>query len=822
MIKQKSLRLIEYILPWLTLLLILSYSVFFFSRQPYLGFFTSDNKLVVTYDVPSQQGESLIIGDTLVNVNGITQDQMDKDLSIGFFNRVRTGDRLDIVVERDGQQKNIQYTVPGPNPQEVISRLNSNWVIPYIFWLAGSAALLFLRPRNMTRLLFAAFCYITSVWLSAGLLSGQHLFGAALLLRSAIWISLPIYLHLHWLFPTPLKRLPGWVWGVLYGFGIVMAVVSWLQWVPAGLYMAGFLLALVGSISLMIAHAISQPHERRALAGIIVALAIVIVPAIVVTILEASQVKVPLLGMVILGLAALPGFYFFTLYRRQFDETTAKKINGLIKIYVAAIALGLIFCVVLSIFMGPSGVSSYFEYIAVAVAVALLVIAVLSFAPFLILPALANEQVRINLGGGRLNFSANRAAAGLFFVLLESIAALLLVLVLQAAGVGLASPLGMALVILAVSAGALAGYPPFRRWFERLALGMKLVPESLMSTYSERITTSLQTDALRRLLLDEVLPSLLVRQFAQVRLNNGALQPHILLRVEADDLPAPAGLPAAAGQALPPQGSPNLPAWVRLVLPLRVANETRGYWLLGARDPDNQYSDDDIDTLKSLAGQTALALVNIEQADNLQAFYFADIGRNEAERAALAAELHDDVLNQMAVINNHLPDGDAASQQAYDTAVAHIRDIINGLRPAMLSYGLYPALESLVDDLNDRQPDGARVVLNLPPSEARHAHKVELAIFRIVQQACSNAIQHASCQRIEISGSLGADQVHLQVQDDGQGFDTGEKPDLPALLAGRHFGLVGMYERAALIGADLRIQSAPGQGSRVTVEWLKK
>ncbi len=822
MIKQKSLRLIEYILPWLTLLLILSYSVFFFSRQPYLGFFTSDNKLVVTYDVPSQQGESLIIGDTLVKVNGITQDQMDKDLSTGFFNQVRTGDRLDIVVERDGQQKNIQYTVPGPNPQEVISRLNSNWVIPYIFWLAGSAALLFLRPRNMTRLLFAAFCYITSVWLSAGLLSGQHLFGAALLLRSAIWISLPIYLHLHWLFPTPLKRLPGWVWGVLYGFGIVMAVVSWLQWVPAGLYMAGFLLALVGSISLMIAHAISQPHERRALAGIIVALAIVIVPAIVVTILEASQVKVPLLGMVILGLAALPGFYFFTLYRRQFDETTAKKINGLIKIYVAAIALGLIFCVVLSIFMGPSGVSSYFEYIAVAVAAALLVIAVLSFAPFLILPALANEQVRINLGGGRLNFSANRAAAGLFFVLLESIAALLLVLVLQAAGVGPASPLGMILVILAVSAGALLLYPPFRRWFERLALGMKLVPESLMSTYSERITTSLQTDALRRLLLDEVLPSLLVRQFAQVRLNNGALQPHILLRVDADDLPAPAGLDAAAGQVLPPQGSPDLPAWVRLVLPLRVANETRGYWLLGARDPDNLYSDDDIDTLKSLAGQTALALVNIEQAENLQALYFADIGRNEAERTALAAELHDDVLNQMAVINNHLPDGDDASQQAYATAVARIRDIINGLRPAMLNYGLYPALQTLADDLNDRQPDGARVVLNLPPSEARHAHKVELSLFRIVQQACSNAIQHADCQRIEISGSLGADKVHLLVQDDGTGFETGTQVDLAGLLAKKHFGLAGMYERAALIGAELRLDSTPGQGSRVEITWLKK
>ena len=489
-------------------------------------------------------------------------------------------------------------------------------------------------------------------------------------------------------------------------------------------------------------------------------------------------------------------------------------------VYAALVVAGFLVCLVIAFYMAPTGSTPMYDNLTPLAVMILVIIALVSFAPFLVLPALADEKIRFSASG--LTFSANRAAAGVFFILGEIIVVLLGVLLAQRAGLAVASPAGLALAALAAGLLTLLAYPPFQRWFERLALGMKLVPESLLSTYSERITTSLQTDALRRLLLDEVLPSLLVRQFAQVRLNNGALQPHILLRVEADDLPAPAGLPAAAGQALPPQGSPNLPAWVRLVLPLRVANETRGYWLLGARDPDNQYSDEDIDTLKSLADQTALALVNIEQADNLQAFYFADIGRNEAERAALAAELHDDVLNQMAVINNHLPDGDAASQQAYDTAVAHIRDIINGLRPAMLSYGLYPALESLVDDLNDRQPDGARVVLNLPPSEARHAHKVELAIFRIVQQACSNAIQHASCQRIEISGSLGADQVHLQVQDDGQGFDTGEKPDLPALLAGRHFGLVGMYERAALIGADLRIQSAPGQGSRVMVEWLKK
>lgn len=826
--KPQISQIIETLLPILTLLFFIFYTILFFTAEPYLGFYTGRSVVMVTFDT-APASSNFQIGDKLIKVGNITQEDVDADLTVGYFNGLKPGDNIDITLDRQGEIINIQYVLPGVNTGEIFDRLNSNWFLPYIFWAGGTAVLLFLRPRSQVRTLLAMFCFITGVWLSAGMLSDKHLFDAALLLRSAVWLSVPIYLHLHWLFPAPLKRTPVWPWVILYGLFLLLAIASWWQWLPADLYMVGFIFALLGSLILLVIHAITQPAERRSLLGLLAALGIVLLPVVAVLALEIFKIDFPYAGLTALGLSALPGFYFFTLYRRQFIGTPIQKINKLIKFFVAAILAGTILCVILALSFLPTGVSIYNDTLSLVAVIILMIIAVVSFAPFLILPALADEKVLFSRKSG-LTFSANRAASGLIFLLLEWIVVLLGVLLAQRAGLVVDSPAGLGLTALAVGLLTLLGYPPFRRWFERLALGMKLVPETLLNTYTERITTSLQSDTLRRLLLDEVLPSLLIRQFAQLKVQNDALQPFISLRMEAADLPLDSlfALDVAAGQGVLEFPIAGLPDWVRLVLPLRVAHQTRGYWLLGARDPDNRYPEADVQTLKSLADQTALAVVNIEQAEDLQAFYFADIGRNEAERAALAAELHDDVLNQMAVISNSLPADNVASQEAYTTAVARIRDIINGLRPAMLNYGLYAALQTLADDLNDRLPanaqgeGGPRITLSIPPSTARYARDVELSLFRIAQQACSNALQHAGCRKIEISGSLNADEARLLVQDDGRGFEGGEGLDLPRLLAGRHFGLVGMVERAALIGAELNIQSALGQGTKVSVAWLKK
>ena len=96
---------------------------------------------------------------------------------------------------------------------------------------------------------------------------------------------------------------------------------------------------------------------------------------------------------------------------------------------------------------------------------------------------------------------------------------------------------------------------------------------------------------------------------------------------------------------------------------------------------------------------------------------------------------------------------------------------------------------------------------------------MELAIYRIVQQAGLNAIKHAHAGRMHIRGRLLAGRIELCVEDDGQGFTALARSALTPMLVHQHFGLLNMYERADLAGAHLEIDSAPGQGTRVMVRW---
>jgi signal transduction histidine kinase len=87
---------------------------------------------------------------------------------------------------------------------------------------------------------------------------------------------------------------------------------------------------------------------------------------------------------------------------------------------------------------------------------------------------------------------------------------------------------------------------------------------------------------------------------------------------------------------------------------------------------------------------------------------------------------------------------------------------------------------------------------------------VEVGLFRIAQQALANAAAHAGAKRINVLLARSGDDVLLRVEDDGSGFD-------PAAVAGGHFGLVGMNERARLLGGRLCLDSAPGEGTVVEV-----
>jgi signal transduction histidine kinase len=427
---------------------------------------------------------------------------------------------------------------------------------------------------------------------------------------------------------------------------------------------------------------------------------------------------------------------------------------------------------------------------------------------------------------GGLEMRANRLFSAYFFVILLGTIGLPLLAVADRL---LTSPDDIFIVgALSAATGIIIsiwGFPPFQAFVEHRWLGIVLPSKQLPQIYSGRATSSTTIDALTNLLKNDVLPSLLIRQFLFIRLDTGL--PEILLvvgidRVELFKVPELTEFADLQANALfPIQLWTQSFSWLRLTLPLKVGDEVLGYWFFGRRDPDDLYSETEIPVLQSLADQTAIVLNSIIQTERLRAVYQADINRFEQQRLRLALDLHDSILNKMAAMLMKLDDLGLtpAFQDTYKEVIQHLREIVKDLRPALLDYGLKPAFEELADNLMERYGDAVQITILLETNGSSYGKDVEQHLFRIVQESCMNSMRHGKPKQITISGHLDSDKIQLEVSDDGIGFELGGKLNLNLLLANHHFGLAGMIERGALIGADIKIASLPKRGTLVQINW---
>lgn len=90
---------------------------------------------------------------------------------------------------------------------------------------------------------------------------------------------------------------------------------------------------------------------------------------------------------------------------------------------------------------------------------------------------------------------------------------------------------------------------------------------------------------------------------------------------------------------------------------------------------------------------------------------------------------------------------------------------------------------------------------------------VQTGLFRIIQEALTNVAKHSGAKRVSVTFKSLVDTLQVSVQDDGKGFSVAR----PACNASNHLGLQGMRERAAILGGELKLHSAPGEGTTVTV-----
>ena len=432
---------------------------------------------------------------------------------------------------------------------------------------------------------------------------------------------------------------------------------------------------------------------------------------------------------------------------------------------------------------------------------------------------------RRSLGGLELRTN-RRISLYMFFILLGTVL-LLAVSFLSIAGMSRnAIIFGCVVVSLSTMFLGIQFFPAFQSLVERRLLGIKLPAQHMVENYSARIVTSTSLYGLLKLLEEEVFPSLLIRQYAFVRDSHASGGVILSRDVDVEQVPEDAlmNLLASSPSGCPPsitQTDPSL-GWVRLALPLQVGANLIGAWLLGRRDPDDQYPQAEFPILQSLANQTAIAMSNIIQTERLKLMYEANINRYEQERLRLGHELHDSLLNEMAaMLMKHDPDMlPREFQESFDGLIVRLREIVTYLRPPMLVYGLKYALDGLADNLSERNHDVVRIVSEIQTAgDCRYPETVEHNVYRIVQEACENALKYAHANAIRIVGELAADRIDIQVSDDGIGFRNNVSLLLDEMVVNKHYGLAGMHERADLIGATIKLDSESNKGTRIHILW---
>jgi signal transduction histidine kinase len=290
---------------------------------------------------------------------------------------------------------------------------------------------------------------------------------------------------------------------------------------------------------------------------------------------------------------------------------------------------------------------------------------------------------------------------------------------------------------------------------------------------------------------------------------NGSLAGEVLLSGQ------PRRVRSDTGHARLAQLAPDASA--AILVPLVFRGEPLGVLAGINGEGERPFEEEDEQLLMSVAASAATAVATARSV--AAARLRLSVEAADQARARWARELHDETLQGLTGVRMVLSAGLAredvsALRRAADTADAHLgeemrklRDLIAELRPAALEdLGLGPAIESLAK----RQAAIGGFVVELDielESERRLDHDTETAIYRIVQEALSNAVKHAGAAAVRLRVTQLPDRVQVVVEDNGGGFDPA------GVRAG--FGLTGMRERALLAGGHLWVTSDDGGPTRV-------
>jgi signal transduction histidine kinase len=343
-----------------------------------------------------------------------------------------------------------------------------------------------------------------------------------------------------------------------------------------------------------------------------------------------------------------------------------------------------------------------------------------------------------------------------------------------------------------------------QRGVNRLMYGERDEPYAVISRMGQRLEATIAPDAVLHTIVETVRESLKLPYVALA-----------LIHEDEGEVAAEAGDRETGRQGDPEPRSVSSSRSRLVCLPLTYQNEPIGQLLLAPRDPDEAFSAADRRLLDDLARQAGIAVHAVRLTRDLQRSRERLITAREEERRRLRRDLHDGLGPQLASLRLTLAaalellrhDVDAAERLLQElaihtqAAITDIRRVVYDLRPPALDdLGLVLALREQATHYSQA---GLQITIDAPHQLPSLPAAVEVAAYRIVQEALTNVVRHAQARTCAVRLTLGH-ALDVEIRDDGVGLPPGRRAGV---------GVTSMRERTAELGGTCRIESLPGGGT---------
>jgi PAS domain S-box-containing protein len=531
--------------------------------HPDFGFTLSPTDWKVLSSLPCAGTPSelcLKAGDQVTSIEGVKFQQFVHDRSLSIPHLFGSDGVARFELTRDGRPLSLDVRIRGERlylPQILFAML-----APLIFWLMGTIAVIFLRPRDERWLILVLFSYDVALWIASGF--GSKAAMASHVFHAVIWFFLPLAAHLHLILPANLFRRKSrrLVLVSLYSASLVLAVLdaSFLLQGFAYSYFWSTMAAIVLSLGLLLARLVLPTDSATKVAARIMLFGVTLglVPFLVfhgallvwfrhlaLTGRDLQWFQPYMLGISTVSVPMLPMAYIYAIYKHHLGALEFRA-NRLLGIYAFS---------------------------------------ALAFASYAI--------IFLVLSGGWPKAIPGDFLAAVFVVSLLYV---------------MATPLVR---------------DRFQALVDRHVFGIKHSAEAVIGIVSERIPTAFDREVLARVIAGEILPTLLIRQSALYLVEDGRWETLYQQAVPPGE-PEPSkeellGLLERSGRYLPPGGvAGGARSWIRLVIPLVVQAKTIGVWLIGRRDPDDYFPASDIQLLSTVANQIAPMAENVRLYEKAQ------------------------------------------------------------------------------------------------------------------------------------------------------------------------------------------------------------